>query len=181
MKHLLFYFSFFIIPNCFSQTNSITVTSLGIDSLRIDMEIGKIEKILNRKLEVYALPDSIIKGDAEFLFVNECSASNPCKFYKLNYNGILMILKFPFLDNLSAIYIFPNQKNIQVNSEITTGISESRFIQICKENNFYHSKLKNKFAYFFSDNSNGIRTANLLFATFANSSLNSINVLRMIK
>ena len=132
------------------QNVKLTVSTQGIDSLKIGMSEMQAEKVIGSALKPYISPDA-----------KQSTPDPNTDVFTCTYKGVELHLVFTkYTRNekkeSSLFSIAPTSKAslIETNTGIKTGISENEFIEICKKNNYTYESLpdENNRIYLLSDN-----------------------------
>ena len=191
-SYLLSFLSFIsLLASCQTPTKSLLISTNGVDSIKIGMSKPDVEKAINAKLKPYIAPDSILKNQDTAIMKNACKDCS--ENWICNYKGIELLLTFFRYTmyqksdfELVAITPTSTQAVVETKGGIKVGITEKKFIDICKKNKYkydfdsYNLSIDlQKRGCFFTDNLNE-QTAKVLMITFSNGIAASLAVVNMI-
>jgi hypothetical protein len=188
VRVLLFCFLLFKSFHGECQNAEFEISTDGLDSIKIGMSIGEVEKVVKVPLEVYNGSTSTIKDhDSAITAWGGCKNCTPK--YICRYEGVTLILTFlkpkhyqhPDYE-LVAISQEPPTSLIHTKTGIKVGISEDKLIEICKRNNYPYDKTaidSNTNGYLFSDRLNRY-SGKTLIARCSNKRLVDLLVINMI-
>ena len=172
MKRLFTFISIFSFSiSSYSQTNSIVISTDGIDSIKIGMSRKHVEAVTATKLKPYLQLDSVLNPFIQY--------SRENKYYECDYKGLKLLLTFWWGSRLDIISTLPGLSIIETKTGIRVGTCQSEFDEICASTKSYCSYLTTKEGCFISDEKEG-REQNSMFVMFKNSIVATIGVRRMV-
>jgi hypothetical protein len=151
MKTFFLFISLCLTLQAECQNVKLTISTKGIDSIKIGMSEMQVEKVMGGELKPYISPDA-----------KQSTPDSNSEVFTCNYKGVELNLAFiKYTRNekkeSSLLSIAPTSKAslVETNTGIKTGISENEFIEICKKNNYTYELLDPNdkvVVYLFSDN-----------------------------
>ena len=148
MKAFFLFVCIHLILQVECQNAKLTISTQGIDSLKIGMSEMQVEKVMGVELKPYIVP-------------KQSTSDSNTEVFTCNYKGVelhFVFVKYTHNEKKqsSLFSLAPTSKVslVETNTGIKTGISENEFIEICKKNNYTYELLadENNRSYLFSDN-----------------------------
>jgi hypothetical protein len=159
MKIFLLFFLLFIFFHAECQKDGFEISTNGLDSIKIGMSKGDVEKVLKTSLQFYDGSTSTIKDQDSA--ITKWGCNNCTQKYIVRYGTINLLLTFFRFTlykqtdyELAAISSVPPSTLIHTKAGIKVGISEDKFDEICKNNGYSIQEMGlnvDKTAYIFSD------------------------------
>ena len=159
MKVFISVFFVFISFHAACQKDGFEISTIGLDSIKIGMSKGDVEKVVKTSLQPYLGSTSPIKDQDSA--VTKWGCNNCTQKYIVRYGTINLLLTFFRFTlykqtdyELVAISSVPPSTLIHTKAGIKVGISEDKFDEICKNNGYSIQEMGlnvDKTAYIFSD------------------------------
>jgi hypothetical protein len=176
MKTFFLFISLHLALQVECQNVKLTISTKGIDSIKIGMSEMQVEKVMGTELKPYISPDA-----------KQTTPDPSTEVFTFNYKGVelhLVFIKYTRNEKKesSLFSMAPTSKVslVETNTGIKTGISENEFIEICKKNNYAYEFLgdQNNRGYLFSDNLDKMSKYRM-FVTIEDSIVTSLGVADM--